>query len=151
MYYEHFGLSGPPFRLAPSPELLFESPGHRRAIALLEQGLKESGGFTLLTGDTGTGKTTLIFSLLRRKNPCLRVSLLTNPKLDFDDILRHALKQFEAENWQNSRLGLLQAFERMLQRLGADERLAMIIDEAQDLSDSALVELRTLSNLANAL
>ena len=68
MYYEHFGLSGAPFEFNPSASVLFMSAGHREGLAALEWGLREPSGFTMLVGEIGAGKTTLIYSLLAARH-----------------------------------------------------------------------------------
>src|SRR5260370_39392644 len=89
MYHRHFGLSGAPFQFTPSPKLLFLSKAHRETLAALEWGLlHEPSGFTLLIGETGTGKTTLIVSLLAQNYAHARIAYVSNPKLGFDGLPR---------------------------------------------------------------
>ncbi|HEX5443007.1 MAG TPA: hypothetical protein VFW87_04220, partial [Pirellulales bacterium] len=89
MYHHHFGLSGPPFQLTPAPDALYLSPTHREALAALEWGLfHEPTGFTLLAGESGVGKTTLVCSILARHHRNVRAALLTNPRLDFDQVMQ---------------------------------------------------------------
>src|ERR1700722_18811700 len=147
MYYEHFGLSGAPFECNPSASVLFLSAGHREGLAALEWGLHEPSGFTMLVGEIGAGKTTLIYSLLAARHRGVRSAWVANPRLSFDEMLRQILGQLGVTLAQTSdRLALLQAFDAQLASLGADECIALIIDEAQDLSDDALEDLRLLSN-----
>ena len=147
MYYEHFGLSGAPFEFNPSASVLFLSAGHREGLAALEWGLHEPSGFTMLVGEIGAGKTTLIYSLLAARHRGVRSAWVANPRLSFDEMLRQILGQLGVTLAQTSdRLALLQAFDAQLASLGADECIAVIIDEAQDLSDDALEDLRLLSN-----
>src|SRR3984957_8289363 len=147
MYYEHFGLSGAPFEFSPSASALFMSAGHREGLAALEWGLHEPSGFTMLVGEIGAGKTTLIYSLLAARHRGVRSAWVANPRLSFDEMLRQILEQLGASLTQASdRLALLQAFDAQLASLGPDECVAVIIDEAQDLSDDALEDLRLLSN-----
>src|ERR1700722_7833339 len=147
MYYEHFGLSGAPFECNPSASVLFLSAGHREGLAALEWGLHEPSGFTMLVGEIGAGKTTLIYSLLAARHRGVRSAWVANPRLSFDEMLRQILGQLGVTLAQTSdRLALLQAFDAQLASLGADECIAVIIDEAQDLSDDALEDLRLLSN-----
>jgi len=147
MYYEHFGLSGAPFEFNPSASVLFMSAGHREGLAALEWGLHEPSGFTMLVGEIGAGKTTLIYSLLAARHRGVRSAWVANPRLSFDEMLRQILGQLGVSLTQASdRLALLQAFDAQLASLGPDECIAVIIDEAQDLSDDALEDLRLLSN-----
>lgn len=147
MYYEHFGLSGAPFEFNPSASVLFMSAGHREGLAALEWGLREPSGFTMLVGEIGAGKTTLIYSLLASQHQGVRSAWVANPRLSFNEMLRQILGQLGVSRSQASdRLALLQAFDAQLAGLPADECVAVIIDEAQDLSDDALEDLRLLSN-----
>jgi type II secretory pathway predicted ATPase ExeA/LysM repeat protein len=147
MYYEHFGLSGAPFEFNPSASVLFMSAGHREGLAALEWGLREPSGFTMLVGEIGAGKTTLIYSLLAARHQGVRSAWVANPRLSFTEMLRQILGQLGVNLGPASdKLALLQAFDAQLASLGPDECVAVIIDEAQDLSDDALEDLRLLSN-----
>ena len=147
MYYEHFGLSGAPFEFNPSASVLFMSAGHREGLAALEWGLREPSGFTMLVGEIGAGKTTLIYSLLAARHQGVCSAWVANPRLSFAEMLRQILGQLGVGLSQTSdKLALLQAFDAQLAKLGPDECVAVIIDEAQDLSDDALEDLRLLSN-----
>lgn len=147
MYHRHFGLSGPPFQFTPAPDALYLGPTHREALAALEWGLiHEPTGFTLLAGESGVGKTTLVCSILARRQRNVRIALLTNPRLDFDQMMQVVMSQL-APGWSGqTRLELTEGFAELLDDLSPGERLAIIIDEAQELSDDALEGLRLLSN-----
>jgi type II secretory pathway predicted ATPase ExeA len=147
MYYSHFGLSGPPFGFEPSPELVYLSAGHREAVAGLEWGLREPSGFTLLVGEVGTGKTTLISSLLARRHEGVQLAWIPHPRLSFNEMLRLVLAQLGLKPVADTKLDLLQSLQAHLAALKPGERVALIIDEAQGLSDELLEELRLLSNL----
>ena len=147
MYYEHFRLSGPPFEFNPSASVLFMSAGHREGLAALEWGLSEPSGFTMLVGEIGAGKTTLIHSLLSTRHSGVRTAWVANPRISFEEMLRQILGQLgDNRSEKIGKFVLLQAFEARLASLKPDECLAVIIDEAQDLSDDALEDLRLLSN-----
>ena len=147
MYYQHFALSGPPFQFTPSPAMVYMSQTHREGMAALEWGLMhESSGFSVLAGESGTGKTTLIASLLSRQYQRLHLAYVTNPRLDFPDVLRLILTQLGVEVAGLSKGEMLDAFGGFLGNLRPAERVAIIFDEAQGLSDDALEELRLLSN-----
>jgi type II secretory pathway predicted ATPase ExeA/LysM repeat protein len=123
------------------------SAGHREGLAALEWGLREPSGFTMLVGEIGAGKTTLIYSLLATRHQGVRSAWVANPRLSFEEMLRQILGQLGASQSPTSdKLTLLQAFDAQLASLGPDECVAVIIDEAQDLSDDALEDLRLLSN-----
>ncbi len=147
MYYRHFGLSGPPFQFTPAAELLYLGRTHLECIAALEWALvHESCGFMLLVGETGTGKTTLICSLMARRFSNLHLACVTNPRLPFGDILRMVLSQLGVASVAGGRLQLVQAFENFLASQPAGDRTAIVIDEAQDLNDDSLEDLRLLAN-----
>jgi type II secretory pathway predicted ATPase ExeA len=147
VYYQHFGLNGPPFQFTPSPSMVYMSQTHREGMAALEWGLMhESSGFSLLAGESGTGKTTLIASLLSRQYQRLHLAYVTNPRLDFPDVLRLILTQLGVEAAGLSKGQMLDALGGFLGGLRPAERVAIIFDEAQGLSDEALEDLRLLSN-----
>jgi general secretion pathway protein A len=147
MYYQHFRLTGPPFEAAADPEALYLSRAHRESLSALEWGLlHEPSGFTTLTGETGTGKTTLVYSILARHFSQLCAAYVINPKLSFEDILRVVLGQFGAPCEGTTKLDRIEALVGFLGRRMPHERLAIIVDEAQDLSNDVLEELRLLSN-----
>ena len=92
MYHQHFGLSGPPFRFTPTPDALYLGKTHREALAALEWGLlREPTGFTVLVGESGVGKTTLVCSLLAHRYESVHAAFITNPKLNFEQLLQVAL------------------------------------------------------------
>jgi type II secretory pathway predicted ATPase ExeA len=147
VYYQHFGLNGPPFQFTPSPAMVYMSQTHREGMAALEWGLMhESSGFSLLAGESGTGKTTLIASLLSRQYQRLHLAYVTNPRLEFPDIMRLILTQLGIEAAGLSKAEMLDGLGRFLGALRPAERVAIIFDEAQGLSDDALEDLRLLSN-----
>ncbi|MBF6569742.1 MAG: AAA family ATPase [Candidatus Binataceae bacterium] len=144
MYCNHFGLTSIPFRFTPAAGELYLSNSHREGLAALEWGLlHEPTGFTLLIGETGTGKTTLVFRVLAQYDQQIKTVCVTNPKLSAPDLLRAILDQLGPQVTGGSKLDLIYALEAHLDRL---KRIAVIVDEAQDLSDDTLEELRLLSN-----
>jgi general secretion pathway protein A len=147
MYHHHFGLSGPPFQFTPTPDALYLSHTHREALAVLEWGLlHEPTGFTLLAGESGVGKTTMVCSILARRHRNVRTALLSNPRLNFDQMMQVMMSQL-APGWSGqTQLELSEGFAELLGGLPSGERVAIIIDEAQELSDDALEGLRLLSN-----
>lgn len=147
MYHHHFGLNGPPFQFTSSPGALYLSRTHREALAALEWGLlHEPTGFTLLAGQSGVGKTTLVCTVLARRYRNVRTALLNNPRLDFDQMMEVAMSQLAPGSSGRTRLELAEGFAELLDHLAPGERVAIVIDEAQELSDDALEGLRLLSN-----
>lgn len=149
MYAGFFGLAKRPFTLVPDPDMLFWSPQHRRAFTVLEFGVISRAPITLVTGEVGAGKTTLIHALLRRTGEDLRVGLVSNAQGDRDELLQ----------WAMNALGLaidpaesyVQMYARLQETLIADyaagRRVVLIFDEAQNLSRRGLEELRMFTNI----
>jgi type II secretory pathway predicted ATPase ExeA/phage tail protein X len=149
MYYRHFNLSGAPFQFTPSSAVLYPSKSHSEALAALEWGiLHEPSGLTLLVGEPGTGKTTLISAVLERHFEHVRTAYIGNPKLNFDEILSVIGRQLGIEFTAPGRLARLDALDRYLEAHARSERVTVIIDEAQVLPDEVIEELRLLSNCA---
>lgn len=148
MYHEHFGLSGPPFQFTPTPDAIFLGKEHREGLALLEWGItSEPSGLTVLMGETGTGKTTLIFAVLAQHYANIRAAYIGNPKFDFEHMMRTALEQLGFEATGRSKHDLVEALAASLGRLNPGERVALLFDEAQELSNETLEEVRLLSNI----
>jgi general secretion pathway protein A len=148
MYYEHFRLSGEPFSLTPDPAFLFLSEKHREAMAAVQYGLQNGRGFLTLIGEVGTGKTTILYSVLGQLGPEVAAAYVPYAAHTFDDLLTAALKDLgEKPPAGASRLDLLEILQQMLVRRDeAGQRTALVIDEAQSLADSTFEELRLLSN-----
>src|SRR5690348_15295954 len=147
MYYRHFGLTGSPFQLTSSPAHLYMSKSHREAYAALEWGLLHEGsGFTLLVGEIGTGKTTLALAILSRQFEKVHTVYLSNPKLNFEEMLKLIIRQLDLKPRATSKLADLQAMDEYLCALPSGERAVVLVDEAQGLSDEAIEQLRLVSN-----
>jgi general secretion pathway protein A len=149
MYEEFYGLKERPFTLVPDPDYLFLGSQHKLARAYLEYGIKERMGFVVLTGEVGTGKTTLIKSLLREKEASQRLGVLYQTSVEAEDLLDLLLKEFQIRgHFGGSRAARLGAFNQFLLSSHArGEHVVLVVDEAQNLGSKALEELRLLSNL----
>ena len=149
MYEDFYGLKERPFTLVPDPDYLFLGSQHKLARAYLEYGLKERMGFVVLTGEVGTGKTTLIKSLLREKDATQRLGVLYQTSVEAEDLLDLLLKEFQIRgHFGGSRAARLGAFNQFLLSSHArGEHVVLVVDEAQNLGPKALEELRLLSNL----
>ncbi len=148
MYHQNFGLSGAPFQFTPTPSALYLSKTHREGLAALEWSLlHEPSGFTLLVGESGIGKTTLVCSILARCYANVRSAYVTSPKLSFDQMMQAIMAQFSRATSGQNKLQLIESFTRLLDDLMPGERLVIIIDEAQEVADETLEEFRLLSNL----
>jgi general secretion pathway protein A len=148
MYEEFYGLKERPFSLLPDPDFLYLSPQHKLARAYLEYGINQRVGFVVLTGEVGTGKTTLIKSLLKSRERNQRLGVLYQTSVGAADLLEVLLKEFEVRGHHNSRTARLAAFNQfLLTAYARREHVVLLVDEAQNLGPEALEELRLLSNL----
>jgi general secretion pathway protein A len=147
MYLEFYGLKEKPFNATPDPKFLYLTPGHREALAQLVYGVQEQKGFIVLTGEVGTGKTTLLQTLLQKLDSNTAVAFVFNSTLPFDDMLEYVLEDYgigKAGNSTAQRLVALNHF--LIERRRAGQNTALIIDEAQNLEPSTLEQVRLLSN-----
>jgi general secretion pathway protein A len=153
MYAEFFGLKQDPFSIAPDPRYLFMSERHREALAHLLYGIRGGGGFVLLSGEIGAGKTTICRCFLEQIPEQCRVAYIFNPKLTVGDLLKTICHEFHIEV-RHEGIGpatikdYLDPFnEYLLQSHARGERNVLIIDEAQNLTPHVLEQLRLLTNL----
>jgi type II secretory pathway predicted ATPase ExeA len=144
-----YGLALPPFGLVADPRFFFASKTHRRATAFLEFGLQQGMGFVVLTGDVGVGKSTVLAHLLEGLSAEeVDIASLTSSNLEPTDVLKRALAAFEVPTSATDKAGLLDTFENYLADLaGGRRRALLIIDEAQNIPDATLEELRMLTNV----
>ena len=150
-YYRHFGLSGSPFQFSATPRFIFPSKTHRLAMIMLQADLLRGGaGFGLITGDDGVGKTTLVLALLERIRNRLRAAYVANPRLGFDGILREAMRQLGLTA-RTRQLDPQGASEYFAARMKPADRTVIIIDEAQNLTDETLEELRQFGEHGHSL
>lgn len=149
MYLDFFSFSARPFDVIPDTRFLYLSSQHEEAIETLSYGIRERRGFMLLTGEVGTGKTTSIRELLNRLDSSVETSLILNPLLSVEDLLRAINKDFGLPVPQGTsvyqEIESLNAFLLTIDQKGRNG--VVIIDEAQDLSLEALEMVRLLSNL----
>jgi len=148
MYERFFGLADAPFRLTPDPRYLFLSQKHADALAHLKLGLSESSGFVCITGDVGTGKTTLLRAFLTGPIPDTETAYVFNPVLSPLELLQTINAEFGLHADTDSRTELVGALNRhLLAQRQAGRRAIVVIDEAQALAVEVLEQLRLLSNL----
>ncbi len=143
MYREHFGLKLKPFSITPDPKFLYMSPGHKEALAHLLYGLKEGSGFVVITGEVGTGKTTILNAFLLKLPPRIPKVVIKNPHINSDNLyflLGEAIGMPEEKRSRN----YINDFEDRLKTMGG---AVLIVDESQGLSLEMLEEIRLLSNL----
>jgi general secretion pathway protein A len=150
MYAAYFGLSEPPFSLTPNPRYLYMSERHREGLAHLLYGIKQPGGFVQLTGEVGTGKTTLCRCLLEQLPPEVDVALVLNPRLTVVEFLAslcdelHAVYPVETVSVKVL-VDALHAY--LLDAHARGRRTVLIVDEAQNLASEVLEQIRLLTNL----
>ena len=152
MYNEFFGLSKEPFRLTPDPEFLYLTPQHCEALAGITYAIVGRKGFTVLTGDAGTGKTTLLTRVLGHL-PTARVqsSVIINPTLSPSEFLESTLLDFGFREIPDSKAQRIVQFQAFLWKAQREGRItALIVDEAHKLSLEVLEEIRLLGNFESA-
>jgi putative secretion ATPase (PEP-CTERM system associated) len=149
MYERFYNLRERPFALSPDPDYLYPSVMHREALGCLRYGIEEYAGFVVITGDIGCGKTTLLQTVVRELDQQTSISRLVNTMLDARELIEAIMLDFGLNPVPGqSKPHLLRELARFLVRQRSADRLALlVIDEAQNLSLSALEEVRMLSNL----
>ena len=150
MYLEFYGLKQAPFDLTPNPRFLFHSGKHREALNHLLYGIRERKGFVQLTGEVGAGKTTLCRAMLEQLNGQFATALILNPVLNGDELMKAIATEFglPASSLNLDRLDTLALInEFLLKQAELGKTAVLIIDEAQDLTEELLEQVRLLSNL----
>ena len=147
MYESYYGLNSKPFQLTPDPAFFFASKWHKRAMSYLQYGLSQAEGFIVITGDIGTGKTTIANSLLADMEDDIVAAQIVTPKLSPDELVKMVAAKFEIDVAGKSKADILKDFESYLFTLSAQGRRALLlVDEAQNLPLETIEELRMLSN-----
>jgi len=153
MYTSFFGLNEKPFSITPNPRYLYMSERHTEALAHLIYGIKDSGGFIQLTGEVGTGKTTLIRGLLQRLPDNADIALILNPQLSATEFLGAILEELgvDVPKQSDSRKALTAALNHyLLENYSKGRRTILIVDEAQNFAVDVLEQIRLLTNLETA-
>jgi general secretion pathway protein A len=145
---EYYGLKEPPFAITPNPRFLFFSGKHREALNHLLYGVRERKGFVQITGEVGAGKTTICRSFLEQIGENFSTALILNPVLDADHLIKAVAMEFGLHPNGHDRLETVSLINQFLLKESEQGRDAvLIIDEAQDLTDELLEQVRLLSNL----
>lgn len=149
MYASSFGLTEAPFSISPDPRYLYMSRRHQEAMAHLRYGIQESGGFVLLTGEVGTGKTTICRSMLEQLPANVDVAVILNPQISHNELLASLCDEIGVSYPDDASpkrlLDLLN--EKLIETFAAGRRTVLVIDEAQMLSREVLEQVRVLTNL----
>jgi general secretion pathway protein A len=148
MYESFYRLTDKPFKVTPDPRFLFLSESHKEALANLLYGIQERKGFVLLTGEVGTGKTTLLHTLLGRLGEGTKTAFIFNTRLGPRDFFQYMFEEFGIPFMSKTKSECLMALNNFLiDRLREGKNAVLMVDEAQNLSSSILEEIRLLSNL----
>lgn len=149
IYTEAFGLTERPFSLVPDPGFLYWSPLHRRAYSILEYGILTRAPITMITGDVGTGKTTLLHHLLKSVGDDVRIGMVANAYGDRGELLRWVLLSLsQPAGPHETYVDLFSRFQQhLIEEYAAGRRVILIFDEAQNLSRESLEELRMFTNI----
>jgi general secretion pathway protein A len=148
MYESFYGMTEKPFSIQPDPDFLYFGKRHSLAYAMLKYGVENRAGFTVITGEIGSGKTTLIRHLLNNLPDRVTVGLITNTQRNITEILELVMLAFGQPFSGISGLALYENFQNFLiEEYGEGRRVILIVDEAQNLSPEVLESLRLLSNI----
>ena len=148
MYTLFYEFSEKPFNVSPDPRFLYQTASHRESLASMIYGIKERKGFISIIGEVGTGKTTLIYALLKHLDEKINTVFIFHTNITFDQLLKNILLELGIPVAEEEKTALLRLLnEYLIQKLSQGKNLAVIIDEAQNLSKEVMEELRMLSNL----
>jgi general secretion pathway protein A len=146
MYKEFFGLDDAPFTLSPDPRFIVFTPSYNEVLASLYYGLENAKGLILLTGEVGTGKTTALRWILRRLDSSVLAAYVFNPRLSVEEFYQHVTQMLGIKDWTNKSDMLTTLGSVLQERHRRGLRTVIIIDEAHELSDYVLEEIRLLLN-----
>ena len=148
MYLSHYNLKRKPFQISTDPEFLWMGEKHKEALAVLKYGILDNRGFLLLTGDVGTGKTTLVHALINSLGKNTLAAMIPDPDLELFDFLKYIAVSFKMDQSFRSKGEFLIEFRKFLIEMHSNGRkVLLIIDEAQRLDHEQLDEVRVLSNI----
>jgi general secretion pathway protein A len=146
LYKEFYGLKELPFALTPDPRFIYFTPSHTEAMANLHYGIESGKGLIVVTGEVGTGKTTILRWMMQRLDRTVLVGYIFNPRLTVPEFYQHVARLFDVQEWENKSELLFALGKNLEARHARGLRTVLIIDEAHGLSTSVLEEIRLLSN-----
>ena len=146
MYAEFYGLKELPFALTPDPRFIYFTPSHMEVMANLHYGIESGKGLVVVTGEVGTGKTTILRWMMQRLDRTVQVAYIFNPRLSVTEFYQHVAALFDIQRWDSKPELLVELGQALESRHSRGLRTVLIIDEAQGLSPSVLEEIRLLSN-----
>jgi general secretion pathway protein A len=148
MYEKYYGFTDKPFNLTPDSKFFYASAKHEEALNCLLLAISERNGFVVITGEIGSGKTTVCRTLVNKLDRTTKLALILNTHLSRKELLTTILEDLDIEYKSTSKTHLLSAFNKfLLEQVEKDINVVIVIDEAQNLTPSALEEVRMLSNL----
>jgi len=146
VYAEFYGLKELPFALTPDPRFIYFTPSHMEVMANLHYGIESGKGLVVVTGEVGTGKTTILRWMMQRLDRTVLVAYIFNPRLSVTEFYQHVAALFDIQRWDSKPELLVELGQALESRHSRGLRTVLIIDEAQGLSPSVLEEIRLLSN-----
>jgi len=148
MYEQYYGFNDKPFNLTPDSKFFFASAKHEEALNCLLLAISERNGFVVITGEIGSGKTTVCRTLLNKLDPSTKVALILNTHLGKKELLTTILEDLDIEYRSTSKTHLISSLNKyLIKQASEDINVVLIIDEAQNLTPSVIEEVRMLSNL----
>ncbi len=146
MYAEFYGLKELPFALTPDPRFIYFTPSHTEVMANLHYGIESGKGLVVVTGEVGTGKTTILRWMMQRLDRTVLVAYIFNPRLSVPEFYQHVATLLDVQKWETKSELLIELGRKLEERHSRGLRTVLIIDEAQGLSPHVLEEIRLLSN-----
>ena len=146
MYAEFYGLKELPFALTPDPRFIYFTPSHTEVMANLHYGIESGKGLVVVTGEVGTGKTTILRWMMQRLDRTVLVAYVFNPRLSVPEFYQHVATLLDVQKWETKSELLLELGRALESRHSRGLRTVLIVDEAQGLSPHVLEEIRLLSN-----
>jgi general secretion pathway protein A len=146
VYAEFYGLKELPFALTPDPRFIYFTPSHTEVMANLHYGIESGKGLVVVTGEVGTGKTTILRWMMQRLDRTVLVAYIFNPRLSVPEFYQHVATLLDVQKWETKSELLIELGRKLEERHSRGLRTVLIIDEAQGLSPHVLEEIRLLSN-----